>query len=122
MWITNGTKRVLIHDGTFPYWRSLGWQADIDQDLVGDEDAAAQVEADRDTQIAALTPDDTAPAAIDDTAAAGASGRAARADHAHTGQKLTAIAAPTGGLTQDAEARAAINAIRAALTAHGITL
>lgn len=33
-----------------------------------------------------------------------------------------AIAAPAGGATVDAEARTAINAIRAALTAQGITL
>ena len=36
--------------------------------------------------------------------------------------RQAAIAAPTGGGTQDAEARAAINSIRAALTAYGITL
>lgn len=156
MWITNGTKRVLINDGTFPYWRSLGWQNDADEDLVGDETAtqaaamaaqqaaadaeaaalaaAAEVASDLadavtnyDGQLTALTPDATTPAALNSAASAGASSRAARVDHVHTGRKLTAIAAPTapGVVYSQAEAAsavAAINAIRAALTAHGITL
>lgn len=62
------------------------------------------------------------PAPVGSTATAGVSQVAARADHAHTGKKSAAIAAPSGGLTQDAEARAAINSIRAALQAHGLTL
>lgn len=35
--------------------------------------------------------------------------------------RQAAITAPSGGITQDTEARAAINSIRAALTAHGLT-
>lgn len=37
------------------------------------------------------------------------------------GVKAAAIASPTGGATVDAESRTAIDAIRAALTAFGIT-
>lgn len=156
MWITNGSKRVLIDDGTFPYWRSLGWQNDANEDLIGDETAAEQaavtaeqaaeaaeaaalaaaeavaedlaaVVTNYDGQLAALTPNNMAPLAVNSAAAAGISGRAARVDHVHTGRKLAAIAAPTapGVVYSQAEAAsavAAINAIRAALTAHGITL
>lgn len=115
MWITNGTKRVLIDDGAFSYWRSLGWQNDANEDLVGDETAASQ-------QLA-----DSAPAAIGGAAAVGVATQLAREDHVHTGQKLAAIAAPTApgvvyAQAEAASARTAINAIRAALTAHGITL
>ncbi|WP_026790349.1 hypothetical protein [Pleomorphomonas oryzae] len=38
-----------------------------------------------------------------------------------SGTQASAIAAPTGGTTTDAEARAAINSIRLALIAFGIT-
>lgn len=37
------------------------------------------------------------------------------------GPQQSAVAAPVGGATQDTEARTAINAIRAALSAHGLT-
>jgi hypothetical protein len=111
MWIVKSGVRVLIHDGTLPFWRSEGWEPDVNSDSIGDETAAALAE-----------PDGTAPAPIDDTPGPGVSTRRARIDHVHTGQKLAAIAGPSGGLTVDAEARTAINAILTVLTAHGLTL
>lgn len=110
MWITKDGVSTLINDGTFPYWRAQGWEIDANVDLIGDEAAAAATLA------------DALPAAIGSAAAVGTSAQLAREDHVHTGQKLAAIAAPSGGLTVDAQARTAIDAIRAALTAHGITL
>jgi glutamate 5-kinase len=111
MWITKDGVAQLIEASTLPYWRSLGWQVDANQDQVGDETAAALV-----------APSSATPNPIGNSAAAGTATATARADHVHTGQQLAAIAAPSGGLTIDAQARTAIDAIRAALTAHGITL
>lgn len=116
MWITKGGAQQLITDSTFPYWQSLGWQADSNRDLIGDETAAA-----------AVAPGAAVPNPLSSAAAAGTATATARADHTHTGQKLAAVAAPTapGVVYSQAEAAsavAAINAIRAALTAHGITL
>lgn len=111
MWIVKDGQRMLVQDSTLPYWDGLGWEPDVNADNIGDETAAALQE-----------PDATLPAALDDVASAGVSARRARADHIHSGQKLAAIAAPTGGLTDDAEARAAIGSILTVLRAHGLTL